>query len=163
MPFELREVTSPKEIPEITACLFESFAVPDTSVYYFVCPIKGPSDVAKNDRILDFSMREWFDHSGDPSSHWLKVVDTGNNDKVVASMRWNVYEESPYGEDVPKPSAFWLQEGPTRRFTEAVLHNLVTLRIRRQPHLCMWLRLTTHAYTLTVPNSHFCLPHASGL
>ena len=149
MPLELREVTSPKEIPEIIQCLFESFGDPDTSFYYLVCPITGSSTVAKNDRVVDYSMREWFDHSGDPTSHWIKVVDTDNNDKVVASMRWNIHREDPFGDDVPAPSAFWLREGPTRRFTESVVYNLCKLRFRKQPHLCRlpWacsLKLSAH-------------------
>ena len=135
MPLELRGVTSPKEIPDIIRCLFESFKVPDTSFYNLVCPVTGSSTVAENDRIMNFSTREWFDHSGDPTSHWLKVVDTDSNDKVVASMRWIIYEKDPFGQLIPTSSAFWLREGPTRRYTEAVLHNLCKLRFRKQPHM----------------------------
>ena len=136
MPLEIREISSAKEIPEVIACLLESFAEPEISFYDFVAPAHGTTEVARNDRVLIFSAREWFDHSSDPTSNWLKIVDTDNGDRVAASMRWNVYEKDPFLHGIPELNAFWQPEGPTRRFTEGVLGKLLELRIRRMPHLC---------------------------
>lgn len=136
MRLELRQITSAAEVPEVIACYLESFSSPPSGFTPLVAPLIGSGPLAQQDRVMNFSVRLWFSHSADPTSIWFKVVDLDEKDKVVASMRWNIYRENPVGEKLPKPSAFWLEDGPRRTYTEMVLSQFVPIRARRQPHMC---------------------------
>ena len=135
MPLELRPVASAQEVPEVVACYLEAFASPDSPFTHIAAPILGTSPTAHQDRIMNFSVRQWFSHCADRSSHWFKVVDTDRNDRVVASAKWNIYAEDPFKNERLEPTAYWWPEGPSRRYADAVLENLTKLRVRRQPHM----------------------------
>ena len=136
MPLQLRQITSASEVPEVIACYLESFSSPPSGFTGLVSPTIGSGPTADRDRVLNFSTRQWFSHSIDPTSTWLKVVDTEKEDRVVASIRWNIYTKNPFENATSKPSAFWFPEGPTRTYTEMVLETLSEIRMRKHPHLC---------------------------
>ena len=51
-------------------------------------------------------------HKADPTSTWLKVVDTDIGDKVVGGANWNTFSENPYPRPVDHPmEATWWPEG----------------------------------------------------
>ena len=135
MALQLRHITSASEIPEVVACYFESFSSPPAGFTALVAPPIGSGPIADRDRVLNYSVRSWFAHSADPTSVWLKVVDTENQDRVVASMRWNIYTKDSLNDTTSKASAFWYDEGPRRRYTEMVLDILSNIRMRRFPHI----------------------------
>ena len=137
MPLELRRVVSATEVPELTACLLAAFEGTRSNFIHIAAPIYGSGPGAHEDRVKGLSTRHWFAHSVDPTSHWFKVVDTDSKDRVVAGARWNLYTEDPFKAEQHEPRAYWLPEGPERRYADIVLEKLQKIRSqRRQPHIC---------------------------
>ena len=135
MPLELRPLSSASEVPEYISCYLEAFANPDSAFTHLAAPVYSTDPEARKDRVLGFSARQWFAHSADPSSHWFKVVDTDQNDKVVGGAKWNVYLEDPFKNGIPRASAYWWPPGPSKQYTEAVLNRLNEIRDRQKPHI----------------------------
>lgn len=91
MPLELRQVTSPSEVPEIVQGWLENeFILTPT----LVAVNWGTDEESYKDRIKDLSARHWFMHSATPGSVWLKVIDTDHDKEVVAASRWTVPTET---------------------------------------------------------------------
>lgn len=115
MPFKLEEVTSDGDFDDIIACLWESFYNPFQSFFPLFCPVvgTGPNAYAESIETSTDRYRNW--HKSDPTSHWLKVIDTDTGD-IAAAAQWNICDKNPFeGENEPT-EAFWHPEGTQREF-----------------------------------------------
>ena len=110
MPLQLREVTSDDDFDEITSVECESFETPFIGTYILLRPNRGPGPIGEAG-FQEFKERQIREHHDDPSSHWVKVVDTAIG-KIVGAANWNIYETNPFEEPSPEPlQAYWWPEG----------------------------------------------------
>ncbi|KAI9880639.1 MAG: hypothetical protein M1830_001643 [Pleopsidium flavum] len=135
MPLELHEVTSASEFPEIMACYWAASRNPRSKFTPLFAPVLDSGPTSSDDALKGFMARSWFAHSLDPSSHWIKVVDPDQDNKVIAAAKWMIYPKDPFAKGIPPtPSAFWWPDGEGRRYVNMVFENITKLRVRRQPH-----------------------------
>lgn len=142
MSLQRREVTSDAEFNDLVRCKWASFDTPHNGFHKLFWPIRGTGPTAREDSIQESIGRQIRWHRADPSSHWIKVVDT-DLDMVVGGAQWIVYESNPYVEaktNRGKISADWWPEGEGREFAEAALWMWIAPRIERmrRPHLRMF-------------------------
>ncbi len=111
MPLELRHVESDSEFNELVQCECESYEDPFNTFYLLLRPDRGCSPRGR-DGFKEFRDRQIAWHKNDPTSTWLKVVDTDIGDKIVGGACWNSFLENPYPQPIDHPlEATWWPEG----------------------------------------------------
>ncbi|KAL9039626.1 MAG: hypothetical protein Q9180_002416, partial [Flavoplaca navasiana] len=89
MPLQLHRVSSDGEFNEIVQCICESYATPVNRIWRLFRHDPSPAGfIELRDRLI----REF---RGDPTTCWLKIVDTDIGNKVVGAALWNTYTENP--------------------------------------------------------------------
>ncbi len=113
MPLELREHKVDDDWNELIQCECESYEDPFNPGYILLRPERGNSDKAR-EGFKELRNRVIAQHKNDPTSTWLKVVDTDIGDKTVGAANWNTFTENPYPKPVDHPvEATWWPEGAT--------------------------------------------------
>ncbi|KAF3004668.1 hypothetical protein E8E14_001849 [Neopestalotiopsis sp. 37M] len=99
-------------------------------------PFNGVWEITKGTSPEDCFARQLSWHKGDPSSHWLYVVDEDSG-KVVGGAQWNVHQSNPYAVAQPMRTAYWLPDGPMKKIGDQLIRNLRTHRPNHmsKPHL----------------------------
>ena len=111
MPLELRQVKSDLEFNELMQCMCEAYQDPFNAFYFLMRPDRGCSPKGRQG-FKELRDRQIAYHRNDPTSTWLKVVDTDIGDKVVGGAQWNTFLENPYPQPVDHPvEASWWPEG----------------------------------------------------
>ena len=111
MPLELRIVNSESEFNELIQCECESYEDPFNSFYILLRPDRGSSSPGRAG-FKELRDRQIAWHKEDPTSTWLKVVDTDVGDKVVGGACWNTFLKNPYLQPLDHPmEATWWPEG----------------------------------------------------
>ena len=139
MPLELREVTSFSEFPEVIECEFLAHETPWNGILEIFCPTLGTGPTARENAVKEGTDRQWMWHKADPTSHWLKVIDTDAEGKVIAAARWHVYKEDPYSNSASQSiDAVWWPEGEGRKFANMSLGIMMEQKLKytRKPHMC---------------------------
>lgn len=137
MPLELQEVTSDADFDELIPLQWISYEQPFNPFLIIFCPTRGTDPTARAESIQESKERQLQWHKADPSSHWLKVVDTDTG-KVIGGAEWNVHESDPYAKPPEQPfTAYWWEEGEKRQFVDAALGQWMAPRMERmrKPHL----------------------------
>ena len=86
-------------------------------------------------------MSEWttraiFWHRADPTSHWLKVVDSETG-AVLGGGRWSIYEANPYDHHEKLEATWWAEGAPRKVATECLDQFLATsAQHMNKPHAC---------------------------
>lgn len=145
MSLQLYEATSDSEFDEIMDCKYTSYETPHNGFFMIFCPIHGVGPSAREDAIRESQERHLQWHNADPTSHWLKVVDTDIG-MVIGAAQWHIYESDPFANSSPKPiSAYWWPEGEGRAYAEAALEQWLAPRAEtmRRPHLRTWMEIET--------------------
>lgn len=113
MPLELRHVKSGSEFNELIQCECESYEDPFNAFYILLRPDRGCSSKARQG-FKELRDRQIAWYKDDPTSTWLKIVDTDIGDKVVGGALWNTFLENPYPCPADHPlEATWWPEGGT--------------------------------------------------
>jgi hypothetical protein len=133
MPFELHEVKDVGEFAEVIQAQADSFDVPMSVSSQLFYPVLGQSPTAREDAIAGLICRQWYVHCIDPTSHWLKVIDTERDGRVVAGAQWLIVET--HTEKASTIAPFWLPEGDKREFAQSVFDQWADMRSDRKPHL----------------------------
>lgn len=111
MSLELRQVKSDFEFNELMQCMCEAYQDPFNAFYILMRPDRGCSPRGR-EGFKELRDRQIAYHRNDPTSTWLKVVDTDIGDKVVGGAQWNTFLENPYPQPVDHPvEASWWPEG----------------------------------------------------
>lgn len=108
MSLSLSEVKHPQEFDELVQCECESYRTPLDPLFRLFRYDDSPAGFIE---LRDRQVCQW---EGDPTSHWLKVVDTELGSRVIGAANWNIFLENPYGEagdDKRKAVADWWPEG----------------------------------------------------
>jgi hypothetical protein len=109
MPFKLSEVKSAVEFAEVVQVQADAFDSPLSTSSQLFYPVFGTGPTARQDAIKGLIARQWYRHSVNSNSHWLKVVDTGAGNKAVAGAAWVVVDSYTEHSTVTEP--FWIPEG----------------------------------------------------
>lgn len=136
MPFQLSEIHSPSDFPEMIAVEFESYENPYSPLIRLFFPIFGDSPEARAASLQESIARQIHLHQSDPSSHWLKVTDptTGN---IVGAANWNLYESNPHA-TASDVDCTWFSPGEDRDMANLLMSQLLAPRkaYMRKPHVC---------------------------
>lgn len=141
MPLELRHVKSDSEFNELVQCECESYEDPFNGFYLLLRPDRGSSPKGR-EGFKELRDRQIAWHKHDPTSTWLKVVDTDIGDKVVGGACWNTFLENPYSQPMEHPlEATWWPEGEPREFANKLLDDWLQHRSRKmnRPHMLVAL------------------------
>ena len=139
MSFHISEVTSRAEFDQVIACERAAYQTPQNSLFDILYPFqlfsksKNPDEAA----LHDLTERQWADHTGDPSSHWLKAVDTISNEIIGAAL-WNIYPADPcLGQAIEHFAATWWPQGELRTYATEYVKRLLEHRANavRGPHM----------------------------
>jgi hypothetical protein len=133
MPFEVHEVKDVAEFAEVIRVQADAFDVPMSVSSQLFYPILDQGPTAREDAIAGLICRQWYVHSIDPTSHWIKVIDTERDGRVVAGAQWMIVDT--YTEKAPSITPFWLPEGEKREFAQGVFDQWADMRQDRKPHL----------------------------
>lgn len=111
MPLELPHVKSDSEFDELIQWECESYQDPFNGFYHLLRPDRGSSPKGREGfKELRDRQIAWYKH--EPTSTWLKVVDTDIGDRVVGGACWNTFLENPYPQPLDHPlEATWWPEG----------------------------------------------------
>ena len=101
---QVKEITTDEEFSQIMTVLFNSYNEPYNG---FWAIFQGKSEDECGARFI-----QW--HNADPTSHWIYVEDTEQN-QIIAATQWNIIEENPHVEPKPPPAAYWIEEGTSSR------------------------------------------------
>jgi len=133
MPLELHEVKTAGEFAEVIQVQADAFDVPMSVSSRLFYPVLDQGPTAREDAIAGLVCRQWYVHCIDPTSRWLKVIDTERGGKVVAGAQWLIVDT--YAEKAPSIDPFWLPEGEKREFARKIFDQWADMRHDRKPHL----------------------------
>ncbi|MCJ1261563.1 hypothetical protein MMC22_001428 [Lobaria immixta] len=139
MPLELQEATSDADFDELVPLQWISYEQPFNPFVILICPTRGTGPTARAESMQESKERQLQWHKADPSSHWLKVVDSDTG-KVIGGAEWKVHESDPYAKPPEQPfTAYWWEEGEKRQFVDAALDQWMAPRMERmrKPHLLL--------------------------
>lgn len=126
------------DFPELIGAMWEAFENPYQSFFRTLCPIHN--DDRATSLTEDVERQKEFHIAEQPTSYWLKVIDTDANDKIVGGAKWNIYDENPYaGDSSDDIVADWYPEGTVaREFATRFINQLESGRQQRarRPHVC---------------------------
>lgn len=133
--FHVEEVTEISSFDKIIPLFWKSNTDPRNAAMEFVYPVKGTSKEAYEAAIEDSKKRIISSHVEDPSSHWIQVLDSKNDNTVVAAAEWHIFdnnETNPYArESYPPTDIDWWPEGDTKRFTIIVIDTGLAISRKR--------------------------------
>ncbi|KAL8897669.1 MAG: hypothetical protein Q9207_007099 [Kuettlingeria erythrocarpa] len=138
MALNLVEVVSDDEFAELIECEWISYETPYNGFFQLYCPTIGTGQHARQESMKESTERQLAWHKQDPTSKWLKVVDTESG-KILGAAQWNVFLENPYPQGIAQEHthAFWWPEGEGRKFASTALEQWYTPRGERmnKPHI----------------------------
>lgn len=133
MPLEVYEIKTDADWEEIIQLEFLSYETPfNPFLVIFTSPLGSREETIEETKRRQ---REW--HEADPTSRWIKVVDSETG-KAIGGAQWNIHETNPFANAPEKPmSAYWWPEGEQREYVDQALGQWMTPRAQRmnKPHL----------------------------
>ena len=139
MPLELQAVTSDTDFDEFIPVQWAAYEDPPYPFFHLFCPTRGTHPTARAESLQEAKERQIQWTHADPTSQWLKVIDT-DTAKIVAAGMWHVHEADPYANssDTPFEAAWWPEGSEGRKYTELCIGEYLARRKdrMRKPHLC---------------------------
>ncbi|KAK4207917.1 acyl-CoA N-acyltransferase [Rhypophila decipiens] len=135
MPLQLEPVKDEGDFAEIARVLYTSFGEPYNSLRQWFIPIHTTVEAAMD----EFSYRlvqSWKKNQS--HVHWIKAVDTDDNNKIIGVAEWEVRTETHNPDEPQEPIvAYWHLEGPRREFAGKLLTSLKGFMKARmtRPHI----------------------------
>ncbi len=137
MPLQVHEIKSDADWDEIIPLLWTSYETPFNPFLVIFAPTRGTGPTSREESMQESKVRQRQWHEADPTSHWIKVVDTDTG-MAVGGGQWQVHESNPYANPPDQPfTAYWWPEGEGREFAEQALGQWMEPRVERmnKPHL----------------------------
>ncbi|KAF7858520.1 hypothetical protein EAF04_009120 [Stromatinia cepivora] len=135
MSLQIQEVTTAVEFAEVVKVQADAFDSPINVSSRMFYPVLGNGPTARLDAVKGLIARQWYRHSVDDCSHWLKVADSNLGGKVVGGGCWRIVQthEKPMAID-----PWWLPEGEKRKYSEMVFAQWAAIKgEERGPHLAI--------------------------
>ncbi|WEW56788.1 hypothetical protein PRK78_002242 [Emydomyces testavorans] len=82
------------DFPEMVSAQWTSFESPFSGLIRAAAPIFNNDRVASLATSVDVQLAQH--RTAQPESHWIKVVDTDANGKLVGAAQWFIYERNPF-------------------------------------------------------------------
>lgn len=132
MPLKLVHLESDDEFDALVRCEFAAYESPPNKLKELFFP---PQD-SRESTIQAAVGRQTAWHRGDPTSVWLKVVDTDNDDRLLGAACWHVYDTDPYAVESDE-ECDWFPKGEERDIGNALMGQFLTPRMTymRKPHV----------------------------
>lgn len=138
MPLKLVRLESDDEFDELVRCEFAAFEMPHIKLLDLYFPRLNGREAAIQSAIKLQSA--W--HRASPTSTWLKVIDTDNDDQVVGGACWHVYDTDPYAV-ASQVDCNWFPSGEERDMANHLYNKQIRgprTTYMRKPHVCKLLR-----------------------
>ena len=141
MPFETTELSSNADFGELVRVEWESYEQPYCRLLRLFFPILDNGPDARAKAMEESTERQLQWHNGDPTSHWIKVVDTETR-RITGAACWHIYEENPYSTQSDEECT-WYPAGEAREMANSLMGQFLTPRTKymAKPHICM---IATH-------------------
>ncbi|MCJ1313867.1 hypothetical protein MMC25_007547 [Agyrium rufum] len=146
MPLKLEEVALEGDFQSITEVTWAAYEDPPQGIFHLLYPIWGEGPQARAEGLKDAEQRVKEDYQYDPSSKWLKVIDTESHQTAAVAL-WHIYESNPFVDDPPESLVevdWWPEEGDGRKFIAMIADQMVRPRMlnHRRPHILLELMAT---------------------
>lgn len=137
MHFETTEVSANADFDELVRVEWESYEQPYCRLIRLFFPLLANGSDARVEALKESTERQLQWHNGDPTSHWIKVVDTETG-KIVGAACWHIYEENPYSTQSDEECT-WYPAGEAREMANSFMGQFLTPRTKymAKPHICM--------------------------
>ena len=138
MGLKLVEIHKKPEFDPLMPVFRAGFTDPGTNLWPIFTADYLPSDQPHRAAALSESTdRFWAWHEHDPTSHWLKVIDTESGE-ILGGGRWALYEKgSPYDGHGEIEASWWPEVEPRQLATKLLNDFLATsARLMNRPHAC---------------------------
>ena len=137
MHFEITEVTADTDFDELVRVEWESYERPYCSLIRLYFPLRDNGSDARAAALKESIQRQIEWHNGDPTSHWIKAVDTETG-RIAGAACWHIYEENPYSTQ-SDDECTWYPAGEPREMANSLMGQFSTPRTRymAKPHICM--------------------------
>ncbi|KUI55417.1 hypothetical protein VP1G_02845 [Cytospora mali] len=141
MPLKLVHLESDDEFDALVRCEFAAYETPTCKLKKLFPP--SPPQANRKATIQAAVQRQTAWHRGDPTSQWLKVFDTDDNDQLVGAACWHVYDTDPYAVESDE-ECDWFPKGEERDIGNALMGQFVTPRMTymRKPHVFLDILFT---------------------
>jgi hypothetical protein len=138
MPAIFKEIIAATEFGAVVDCMWESYSDPYISIMQILCPIFDNTEEEYQTSLTESKTRLWAQHTSDPSSRWVAVVDSETG-AVLAGAHWNFHRGSPFINGPLTLVATWYPEGEGRQFANHVINQVYGNRGTRawRPHARM--------------------------
>ncbi|KAL4797286.1 hypothetical protein BDV19DRAFT_51702 [Aspergillus venezuelensis] len=125
--FQIKPIDPFTDIPPLTRAIWDAFENPYQGIVHLFYPLLNNDKEQSIQTAIENIAEEY--RTNQPQLTWVKVIDTQNDDLIVAAAKWFFYEEDPHagahghegngdGEGIV---ADWFPEGVSRDFaTQAV-------------------------------------------
>ncbi|TVY64368.1 hypothetical protein LSUE1_G007924 [Lachnellula suecica] len=135
MVLKLQDIDPERDFPALARCLFESHETPPQGFFHVFFPINGEGDRAREDAIAEAAMRLKLWYTQDPTSKWLKVVDTETG-RIAGAAIWKIHTENPFANRTHE-EVTWFTDDGSRAFVEKAfeLHSVPRARAAQRAHL----------------------------
>ena len=137
MPFELSEVTADADFEELIRVEWLSYEQPYCRLIRLFFPILGADPDAQATALEESIDRQLRWHKEDPTSRWIKVVDSENK-RIAGAACWHVFEKNPYDVE-SEDECTWYPAGESRDLANSLMRQFLTPRMKymAKPHVCM--------------------------
>lgn len=137
MELTISEINPDVDFPAIARCLFESHEHPPQEFFHLWFPIHGDDEQAREAAINEAATRLKHWHTGDPTGHWLKVVDTSTG-KLAGASLWNIYQDSNPFAEPDSMEVTWFPDKGSRTLVEQMLvkYGAPREKAAQKPHIC---------------------------
>ena len=137
MQFETTEVSADADFDELVRVEWESYEQPYCRLIRLFFPLLDHGPDARAKALKESTERQLQWHNGDPTSHWIKVVDTETG-RMAGAACWHIYEENPYASQSDEECT-WYPPGEGREMANSLMGQFLTPRTKymAKPHLRM--------------------------
>lgn len=137
MPVEISEISADADFDELVRVEWAAYEEPYTKLIRLIFPIFGDGPEARAAALKESTERQVRWHRKDPTSHWIKAVDSTTG-VIAGAACWHVYKANPYG--VPSgEECTWYPEGEGRELANSLMRQFIAPRMKymAKPHICM--------------------------
>lgn len=136
MPYETTEVSTNGDFDELIRVEWDSYEQPYCRLIRLFFPILGDGSDARAAALKESTERQLQWHNGDPTSHWIKVVDSETG-RIAGAACWHIYEENPYCTQSDEECT-WYPAGEAREMANSLMTQFLTPRMKymAKAHIC---------------------------
>lgn len=142
MPLKLLELQSDAEFDALVRCQFAAYDTPPNKhLNLFFAP-----QASREATIQSAVLRQRIWHRADPTSRWVKVVDSDDPGRILGGAHWHIFYVDPYSQIYADESKNmmavfpWYPAGEERDIATTLMHQFMEpwTRSMRKPHVCKY-------------------------